>query len=61
MLGVTAQVSPESLHSLQYSENDPEVKPGLFQGDMALTSEVVLFLFILWLFDIDFILCYCAL
>ncbi|KAI5694583.1 hypothetical protein M8J75_001590 [Diaphorina citri] len=33
------QLSEETLSLLQDNENDPETKPGLFQGDMALNDE----------------------
>jgi hypothetical protein len=38
---ITAGISEEDIEYLQSMENiDPEVKPGLFQGDMALNNEV---------------------
>uniref|UniRef100_A0A8D8SAJ5 Metalloendopeptidase n=2 Tax=Cacopsylla melanoneura TaxID=428564 RepID=A0A8D8SAJ5_9HEMI len=40
MLPETFQLSDENLSLLQDNENDPETKPGLFQGDMALNDEV---------------------
>lgn len=33
-------MTQEDLEALLDSEQDPEVTPGLFQGDMALTNEV---------------------
>lgn len=30
------------LKSLEKSSQDPEVRPGLFQGDIAMTNEVIL-------------------
>ncbi|XP_049808643.1 hatching enzyme 1.2-like isoform X1 [Schistocerca nitens] len=34
------RMSIESLNALQETDHDPEVKPGLFQGDMAMTNEM---------------------
>ncbi|XP_065350400.1 hatching enzyme 1.2 [Cloeon dipterum] len=34
------RMTPEDIESLLDSDQDPEVTPGLFQGDMALTNEV---------------------
>jgi hypothetical protein len=33
-------MSQDDVNALFESEQDPEVTPGLFQGDMALTNEV---------------------
>ncbi|XP_069692116.1 hatching enzyme 1.2-like isoform X2 [Periplaneta americana] len=35
-----ARLSAEQLRLLQETDQDPEVRPGLFQGDMALTNEM---------------------
>ena len=35
-----ARLTAEQLLTLQVSDQDPEVRPGLFQGDMALTNEM---------------------
>lgn len=38
---ITAGISEDDVDELQSMENiDPEVRPGLFQGDMALNNEV---------------------
>lgn len=38
---ITAGISGDDVDHLQSLENiDPEIKPGLFQGDMALNNEV---------------------
>lgn len=35
-----ARLSDENIQTLQETAEDPEARPGLFQGDMALTNEV---------------------
>ena len=37
---ILAIMTKEQMLMLEDSEPDPEVSPGLFQGDMALTNEV---------------------
>lgn len=36
-----AKLDSDTVQELQESDHDPEVKPGLFQGDMALNDEVI--------------------
>jgi hypothetical protein len=37
---LAGRLNPEVLQDLEDADQDPEVTPGLFQGDMALTDEV---------------------
>lgn len=38
-----AKISSEDLKILQNSDQDPEVRPGLFEGDIAMSNEVRIF------------------
>lgn len=41
LCNILAGINADDVENLQSAENiDPEVRPGLFQGDMALNNEV---------------------
>ena len=37
---IVVKLSPQDISSLQKSNQDPEVRPGLFEGDIAMSNEV---------------------